>query len=154
MTILDPSTTHRQIADFAAKLGEKRKNSVHPVRRLDRQMKPGEWWRQGDLYGICLAKLPKDAVKQVFAPGDRVWQLVPGASMGSRHCLRLTEGVEFYRKKNAGPLDGGYIVAADRVYVEHHPGDDGHAHIDYCASVVEVRYQRDLATEEIRRVRD
>lgn len=154
MNTLDPLATHKQISGYAEKLGQRRKNAVHPTRRVEREMKPGEWWRQGDLYGVCLAKLPADAVKQVFSPSDTVWQLVPGNTMGSRHCLRLTEGVEFYRKKNAGPLDGGYIVAKNRAYIEHHPGDDGHAHIDYCAKVVAVIYQRDAAAEEIRRVRD
>ncbi len=131
---------HETIAGYA-------KQASHAIRRLERPMKTGEYCRQGDVYLIALKAIPKDA-KPVKAQGDI--QLAQGTTMGSRHMLQAAPGVTLYRVAAPSPLDGGTIVAEERCYISH----PEHAHMDLPPGIYGVRYQQDLAAEEIRAVRD
>lgn len=76
-------------------------------------------------------------------------QLVPGSTLGSRHCIRESdrEFVTVYRPgRGASPLVGPTIVAAARISIDH----PEHADHSIPAGTYQVVYQRDHAAEMAR----
>lgn len=128
-------------------------------KRIDR-LEPGEAVRQGDLYLIRLAKLPKGAVA-IENPSP---QLVPGRTRGSRHVItaetfaacvlhapaRATEPA--LRSASGGreaEFDGPVIDAVAPFEVSH----PEHGHFILPPGVYAVRYQRRYGPTT-RRVKD
>lgn len=108
---------------------------------------PGDCHRQGDLYILCLKKVPDGAERD----GNAMAQLAPGATQGSRHCVVAghLKSVTFYTRKNPTALDGPILDAKQRFTIEH----PEHGHVDLPAGVYSIHYQRQFA-EELKRVAD
>jgi hypothetical protein len=137
---ISPIEAHEKIVAYT-------KTTNQAVRRCEKPFAVRQWARQGDCYFVAIAAIPNNA-KAVAASVEV--QLAQGATKGSRHMLQMRPGVTFYRLTNPTPLDGGYIKATDRCYISH----PEHAHLDLPPGIYAVTYQRDLAFEEIRAVRD
>lgn len=122
----------------AATNADRKERAVH---RLD----VGQHIRQGDLIIERIADWPANTEPAA----DRT--LGEGSSGASRHVLR--EGVELRRLRDSGPLDGPlFAVDATSVAIVEHPE---HADISIAdEGVYRVRYERDLAAEELARVAD
>src|SRR5687767_13632721 len=56
----------------------------------------GDAIRQGDLY-LVLAEAVPSGYEQVATPKDADRQLVPGNTVGAKHCLDSLDGVELWR---------------------------------------------------------
>lgn len=138
--ILSPFEAHEHVIAYGQRASQE-------VRRREAPFDIGQWARQGDVYLIAIKAKPKGA-KAVAHQAEI--QLALGQTMGSRHMLRMSEGVTLYRVVAPGPLDGGTIVAKGRCYINH----PEHAHMDLPPGIYAVTYQRDLSAEEIRAVRD
>ena len=102
--------------------------------------------QQGDIYLKKLVDIPDGA--QPIPPRR---QLVPGVSMGSRHCLDSLAGVQMFTVATPTPLDGPVLVLSQERSITHPK------HGDICGlpggAVMQVIYQRAYATE-VRRVVD
>ena len=84
-----------------------------------RNMEVGDEWRQGDLRII---RLPDDfgaKFKAELEPTQAVNQLAPGTTQGSRHCIIPGPHMQFYRLKEATPLDGPVLHTAQPFEVAH-----------------------------------
>jgi hypothetical protein len=141
MQLLDPQQAHQKIEDYA-------KKSSKNVRRFEQPFKIGKWARQGDIYFIAIASLPKDTVR--IGITSIKYQLAPGTTQGSRHMLHNGNHLTLFKDRLPSVLSGGYIKATDRCYISH----PEHAHVDLPAGLYSVTYQQDLAASEIRAVRD
>ena len=102
--------------------------------------------QQGDIYLKKLADIPEGA--QPISPR---LQLVPGVSMGSRHCLDSLAGIQMFTVATPTPLDGPVLVLSQERAITHPK------HGDLCGlpagAVIQIIYQRAYATE-VRRVVD
>ena len=108
---------------------------------------PGDSWRQGDVYITLLAGLPEEVVSE----GQPGLQLAPGTSQGSRHCLDNLDGVQVYRLRRPGMLDGP-ILATTRERTITHPE---HGDLVLPPGTYAISYQRSMDAEERqRRVED
>lgn len=114
---------------------------------------PGDCIWQGDL-GLVIAentKPPSNYVK----PERKTVQLVPGNTVGSRHCLDTLNGVEMYVPKdwNEETLDGPFLILSREVNVLH----PTHGTVTIPAGFsVQCYYQKeyDKILEQERRARD
>jgi hypothetical protein len=114
---------------------------------------PGDCIWQGDL-GLVISdskKPPNGYVK----PEKPSVQLVPGNTVGSKHCLDTLDGVEMYvpKKWNEETLDGPFLVIEKEVNVLH----PTHGTVTIPAGFnVQCYYQReyDRELERERRARD
>lgn len=146
------------------------------VSRGDHELKPGmphymtgaesvgDTVCQGDFWIIVAEKVPESGFKkrEEFKSGDaqvsNVGQLVPGNTVGSRHCLNTVsdEKVEVYYPEvwNEDSLVGPYLVVkSDGVVIEHPKHGHVHLHKD---TVYRCVYQReyDKVQKAERRSRD
>ncbi len=102
--------------------------------------------QQGDVYLAKLATVPTDARRI-----DAHRQLVPGVSMGSRHCLDSLAGVSMFLLAHPGPLDGPILLLTETRTIVH----PKHGDIVGIPSgaIVHVQYQR-MYADTVRRVLD
>jgi hypothetical protein len=114
---------------------------------------PGDCIWQGDLGLVIVAdkKPPKGYVK----PNKATVQLVPGNTVGSKHCLDTLDGVEMYvpNEWNEETLDGPFLMVNKEVNVLH----PTHGTVTIPAGFnVQCYYQReyDRELERERRARD
>jgi hypothetical protein len=131
---------YEQIKDSAA-------GRVKPAPKVIDRMEPGEAVRQGDLYLIRLAKLPKGLARME----DPSPQLVPGRTRGSRHVITpdTFPACVLYAPARPTEFDGPVIDAVAAFEVSH----PEHGHFILPAGVYAVRYQRRYGPTT-RRVRD
>lgn len=66
--------------------------------RLSNAMTVNEYFPQGDVYFGPVEKVPS-SYERVGNPSKEDQQLVPGNTIGSRHCLDSLDGVELYHPK-------------------------------------------------------
>lgn len=111
-------------------------------------LEPGEGVAQGDLYLIVESRVPEDYV-EVLQPQDSDRQLVPGQTVGAKHCLDSLEGVKMYRPNlwSSESLEGPHLVLSqDRVVL--HPT---HGAVTIPAGMsVTCYYQREYDAEQKR----
>ncbi|MGH9931012.1 MAG: hypothetical protein ACREA9_17530 [Pyrinomonadaceae bacterium] len=110
--------------------------------------------RQGDLYLTIVAAVPAGYVKiEKLKASDK--QLVPGNTVGSRHCLDSLAGVTLYRPEqwSEESLAGPCLVLAKQRTIEH--PTHGAVFIPAGFTVL-CRYQREFDAEQKRerRARD
>jgi len=126
--------------------------------RVIKEIAVGECVRQGDLYVIRV----NDSGETSFESGnggenttidtakfknEGEYQLAPGNTMGSRHCIEDKKAVTMKRDMtNNSPVVGDLIVAKDRFTITH----PEHAHHSLPAGTYLVAYQLDYATKERR----
>jgi hypothetical protein len=134
-------TTTETMEQIGATAEAIKSDAEHTVPVMD----VGDEVRQGDIYVTRIESVPAGAVK-VAKP---VKQLAPGATQGSRHCLRSIKGVMVYILKNPGPLDGPIVESARPIAIDH----PEHGNRIIPAGVYAVTFQRAFA-EELRRVQD
>lgn len=112
---------------------------------------PGEGVAQGDLLIIAADNVPNGYV-EVKKPGKSDLQLVPGNTVGSKHCLDAAEGVKMYRPAqwNEESLDGPCLVLSkDRTIL--HPT---HGSVTIPAGMTVVcHYQREWDKEQAKEMR-
>jgi len=114
---------------------------------------PGDCIWQGDL-GLVIAdgkKPPSGYVK----PNQETVRLVPGNTVGSKHCLDTLDGVEMYVPKewNEETFDGPFLILSKEVNILH----PTHGTVTIPAGFsVQCYYQReyDKILEQERRARD
>lgn len=114
----------------------------------------GDAIRQGDLYLIIRESVPP-GYEKVGQPKAIDKQLVPGNTVGAKHCLDALAGVEIFRLKNWNEesLDGPYLrISKERTVL--HPTHG--AVVIPAGFTVECRYQREFDREQQRerRARD
>ena len=84
----------------------------------------GDRITQGDLVLTILPRVPEGYVR-IERPTDADRQLVPGNTVGSRHCLVSLDGVALYRRndwgKSADDLRGPVLVTEAAPAVIDHP---------------------------------
>lgn len=80
----------------------------------------GDCIRQGDLYIIIVASVPK-GYKKIKRPTDMDRQLVPGKTEGARHCLDSFEGVKLFRPEewSEESLDGPCLIVTEERKILH-----------------------------------
>lgn len=102
---------------------------------------------QGDINLWLLPKLPDNAIES-----EPNCQLAPGATRGSRHCIKRSDmpHVKFYRLVKPNPLQGGVMVFEKETTIEHPEHGD---QVWPANSIVAVTYQRRHAIE-VRRTQD
>ena|SRR6185295_20223798 len=115
--------------------------------RFPEAASPGDTWRQGDLYIEALEGLPNGAVELVGP--ERVKQLAPGTTQGSRHILDSLDGVTMYRLPDATVLNGPLLVTTKERTIEH----PEHGNVVLPPGAYGITYQRQFA-EELRRAAD
>lgn len=107
--------------------------------------------RQGDLYLVLVDNVPPD-----YLPSSAVQlQLVPGNTVGAKHCLDSSIGVEQWLPPNwnEDSLDGPVMRFTEERTVVH----PTHGHVIIPAGMmVQCHYQREWSREEAkeRRARD
>jgi hypothetical protein len=116
----------------------------------------GDMIWQGDLgIGITSGGIP-DGYKRIEMPENLC--LVPGTddTIGSRHCLATSEGVEVYVPEvwDETVLDGPYLRVANGATVTH--PKHGDVTIPSCFNEVQIIYQREMdeETKRERRAKD
>ena len=109
---------------------------------------PGEAIAQGDLLLVVADKIPK-GYKKINKPSDQDRQLVPGNTVGAKHCLDSLQGVVMYRSPDWGPeqLEGPYLqLTQDRKIL--HPT---HGEVTIPAGMeIHCRYDREFDAEQQR----
>lgn len=112
---------------------------------------PGDAIRQGDLYLVLVApgEVPPD-YRPVERPTSADCQLVPGNTVGAKHCLDSIAGVELFRPSdwpNAERLDGPYVFCREKRTVLH----PTHGAVTIPAGMaVQCHYQREFDSEQQR----
>ena len=109
------------------------------------QIEIGEGVRQGDVYLERIAEVP-DGATIVRHPSP---QIAPGTTQGSRHVIDPITGMEVYRLRQPGLLDGPVIRATQALTITH----PEHGWITVPSGVYAVTYQREGGEVE-RRVQD
>ena len=142
------------LADLKSAL-EHADRSVRPSVAVD-----GKGVRQGDVLLFFHEDVKKFPEKDLLAAANEEFQLAPGNSVGSRHCVKLPEGCVAVAPKEerikdtrliAGPVL--YIKAGTTLDVTH--PEHAHHSIKFPKDCrVEVGFQPDYATSELRRVHD
>jgi len=107
------------------------------------KMKVNQIARQGDLYIQKTGNVTGLKEKTVTTN-----QLVPGQTMGSRHCLDSLQGIKFYTSSRSSALMGDTLEAT-RAFQVNHPE---HGDIKFSAGCYRIGYQKDHAAEEKRRL--
>jgi hypothetical protein len=116
----------------------------------------GVW--QGDL-GVEVIESIDPSYKLVENPTPQDAQLVPGQTVGSRHCLKDVNTVKLYRPagwgttENAESLVGPQFVAIKDTVIDHPTHGAVHVPAGMC---INISYQRnlDLITKQEKRARD
>lgn len=147
--------------------------------RMARVLNAGDIVRQGDIYCVALPHVPngkwtdkgwkavEDAMTDPHTKSDAMWkawkqaatsglepradhQLALGTSTGSRHVLEPNGERKLWNFKQGTPILGPVFEIAQRGVITH----PEHAHVDIPSGVCAVIYQTDVASEELRAVRD
>jgi len=121
---------------------------------ISRALTAGEGVAQGDLMLIVADKIP-DGYERIKRPKEIDKQLVPGNTVGAKHCLDSTVGVKLYRPANwtEASMDGPCIVTTKERTVLH----PTHGAVVIPADMIVVcYYQREFDAEQQRerRARD
>lgn len=145
---------------------EKVESHVDRIRSGHFRIKPGQPYRiseaagvgdgmwQGDL-GIEIVDTVPAGFTKVESPADADRQLVPGNTVGSRHCLDSLAGVEIWRPTGWGReyegLDGPAMVLTSERTVMH----PTHGPVTIPAGfTIATRYQREYDAEQQRERRN
>lgn len=132
----------------AVKQIEDRAKTSDQTLRVIKTMKVGQAVRQGDIY---LVKVQKELTKQNYPLNVR--QLVPGNTLGSRHCAEAP--AQLFESDNtpipgiaATALRGPIVVSPDQFTVSH----PDHAHVSLPGGTYQVLFQLDFLMQQ--RVQD
>lgn len=87
---------------------------------MSRALEVGEGVAQGDLNIIIVESIPKH-YHRVDRPTQQDRQLVPGNTIGAKHCLDSLEGVEIYRPEQWSDesLDGPCLIVHQERSILH-----------------------------------
>ncbi len=114
----------------------------------------GDSIRQGDLYVTIWEAVPADYVR-IEKPKEIDKQLVPGNTVGAKHCLDSLDGVELYRPQNwtEESLEGPFLrLTKERTVI--HPT---HGHVTIPAgfgAICDYQREQDQEEKKERRARD
>lgn len=143
-----------QIVEHARKISCGEHDKVRPgmPMRISEAAVPGEFVWQGDLKLTIVDRVPNGLSKV-----ESFCQLVPGNTVGARHCLDSTDGVECHVPEGWGPkyegLVGPCLVLQAERAIEH----PKHGHVTIPAGmIIQCSYQRvwDVEQARERRSRD
>jgi hypothetical protein len=145
------STIHPELQEIAAKgvaalvqeitnYGEFKANNEVRVISED-AMTVGKTIRQGDIYLTRIGAAPKGLTP--YPANESGYQLAPGSTKGSRHCVSKTN-VEAFTQEKPGIIDGPIVVAKDRFSLTH----PEHAWFDLPAGTYKVTYQLDFVRQQ------
>lgn len=113
--------------------------------RITEAWNVGDCAAQGDLLIVVLDKVP-DSFSMVKNPKDVDRQLVPGNTIGAKHCLDSLNGVGIYRRADWGPesTDGPCLrVLSNRTITHPVHGDV----LIPAGTIVGIYYQREWDRE-------
>ena len=128
------------VVQHISEFGHKANSDVRVISA--EQMTVGKSIRQGDIYITRLKDAPKGVVP--LAPtSESGYQLAPGNTKGSRHCVSSTN-VKAFTLEKPGITDGPVIVASDRFSLTH----PEHAWFDLPAGTYQVTYQLDFVRQQ------
>ena len=119
-------------------------------------MKKGAYAAQGDVNIFRIGSIPKHAKKlskeEILKKfnSDGMYQLAPGTTKGSRHCMDNLQGVEVYELENPNPLQGE-IFSIEQTKTIPHP-EHGDLVFRQPGNYI-IGYQRQHA-EELKRIQD
>ena len=116
------ATEIEQIEQHATKIKNGEHDRVFPGMPLSmsRAMVAGDAIAQGDLLLVVHDAIPNEYVK-IEHPQDADRQLVPGNTVGARHCLDSLEGIVLYRptKWDEESFDGPFFQTTQERVVMH-----------------------------------
>ena len=116
--------------------------------RIINSMKPGQWFRQGDVYVEMISEEAKPHEDYTFPTLDH--QVAFGTTKGSRHVLKENPSLRILKKKEPGVLDGPMFYSKEPIALEH----PEHADFHMPAGSYFVTLQQDFAQEELARAKD